>query len=197
MTIVAADLLDVVDPRSRGDCAVSGLTDDAVATALALVRGWCRWHVTPARSDLQVIDHFGGRVLKTRSLHVLDVLSVRATGSTTDVAHEWSAAGMIRRRDRCEWASGYRAWEVRLIHGYDLAECLPVARVLLSIARRVDAEAAGDRSADIVQESIGDYSYQMASTSAASQVSHPGLAASRITISERLALAPFRIALEA
>ena len=113
---------------------------DVIDRVVDAIRGYCGWHIWPAREDDLTVDGEGGRVLTLPTLWVSDVESV----VENDVAlaiddYEWSASGDLKRVGRC-WTTRWRGVQVALTHGY--GEC-PFASLIGAVAGEVDGEADG------------------------------------------------------
>jgi len=136
---------------------IPGLTQAMVDAALGQVRGWCRWHVTPNRTETLTLDADGAH-LHLPSLRVTGVASVTNadTGSAL-TGWRWSKVGSISGR----WPQGFRRVTVEFTHGYDPAEVPEVLMVVAQVARRMAAAGAAAASGavgPVSQEAIGTYS---------------------------------------
>ena len=162
----------------------SSLTDAQVGAALGVVRGWCRWHVAPVRTETIVADGSGGRTLTLPSQRLSDVTEIRVDGGA-DPSVEWWSNGTLRR------AAGFddrpRLVEVDATHGFDFDDAPEVLMAVASIANRITG-ATGAEGVDpgVEEKAIGSFRIRWTAQST-SQVS--------LTMAERIALEPYRIPL--
>lgn len=105
----------------------AGDVDLNLAAATEAVRGYCRWHIAPARTETLTLCAVGGRIILP-TLHPTAV-TVVIDGVTIDPADYELEVGYIRLK--------YRTWAddvtVTLTHGYDMFPA-DVKRVILSMA---------------------------------------------------------------
>lgn len=112
-----------------------------VEAATQAIRDYCGWHVAPAIDATITLDGTGTDTVLLPSRRVLSVASVTVDGTALDAtAFEWSADGILRRRDRC-WPDRYRAVTVDLRHGFESMAVL--ADIVASIAARVKIDPTG------------------------------------------------------
>jgi hypothetical protein len=108
--------------------------DDRLLQAEALVRGYCGWHISPSREDIEVTfkTAVNGDVLLLPSLYVTAVSSITEDGvelvAVTDF--DWAENGVLTRY---RWGSAPVV--VTFTHGY---ETVPpeVTAVVQAIAQR-------------------------------------------------------------
>lgn len=146
--------------------------------ATASVRSFCGWHVTPVISESLVLDGSGDDVLQLPSRHVTSVESVTDDGVLVDV--DWSADGLLRRKDGRCWTRRYGAVSVDLTHGH--TDAADIAGVIVGIASR----AATNPSGNVVNQRAGTQSFTLATVGGAS-ASIPLLA------TEKELLEPYRL----
>ncbi|MEX0687700.1 MAG: hypothetical protein WD072_03410 [Pirellulales bacterium] len=124
-----------------------------LAAAVAAARNYCGWHVTPVISGQQVI-------LDGPGTYLLSLPTLKLTALTTVVENDielnlndlnWSARGLIQRRDGHYWTTLFGAISVTFSHGYASAPDFESA-VLSSIAR-------GAFSTDTGPRVIGPFTY--------------------------------------
>lgn len=109
--------------------------------ATQAIRDYCGWHVAPVITDTLTLDGTGTDtvLLPSRRVEAIETVKVEGTELEAD-AFEWSADGLLRRRDRC-WPDRYRALEVTLRHGF--ADMSALADVVASIVARVKIDPTG------------------------------------------------------
>lgn len=163
-----------------------GLTQGMVDASLAAVRRWCRWHVTPHRSETFTVD-VDGRLARLPSLRVTDVVSVVDADSGMFSGVSWSEVGVLTLP---AIPQGFRALTVEVEHGWPLGEVPDVLAVVASIARRFAAgglAAAAGQLGPVVREQIGAYQYGMSDAFASA------LGTTQLLDGEREMLANYRI----
>jgi len=135
-----------------------GLTEPMVQAAVAAVRGYCRWHIAPSKSET-LRCNVDGCTIRVPSLHVTDVASVASADSGSAVSGwRWSAEGSISG----SFPQGFRTVDVELTHGHDVADIGDVLAVVVSVCRRLAAgglAASAGAVGPVVSEQIGSYQY--------------------------------------
>lgn len=125
-------LADYTQGRLAADDPVA---ETVLAAALAEVRRWCGWHVTPERDDDLVIDGPGSQVLRLPTLRLVALTEVTEDGTAVDVAGlEWSRLGLVRKTSGRFWTPRMGGVAVTITHGFDDAEDFESA--VLSVADR-------------------------------------------------------------
>jgi hypothetical protein len=138
----------------------TGDPDQAVAAAEAAVRSYCRWHIAPARSGVDVtVDGTGSSVQPLPTLHLTNVTNVVEDGSSVDLADvQWSQAGYLWRAQ--PFTRTLRGITATIDHGY--AEVpLEVRAVVLAVAARAVVSPDG-----IVRSQVGQVSVQFSQPAA-------------------------------
>jgi hypothetical protein len=121
-----------------------------IAQATALVRRYCRWHVTPSVTETVFLDGSGALFQPMPTLHVTAVASVTEDGVLVNPAtYQWSSIGHLWRA--WPWSGHFRGVEVEMTHGYTTAE--DVAGVILAIASRAQVSPNG-----VVRTQAGPFS---------------------------------------
>jgi len=95
--------------------------------ALAAVRNYCEWHVTPPRDETLVFDGEGSRILVLPTMYLVELKSVEENGHSLDVsglvASAYNAGKRtpvrLRKRSGGVWAMGYSNIVVEMTHGFD------------------------------------------------------------------------------
>lgn len=105
----------------------AGDVDLNLAAATEAVRGYCRWHIAPERTETLTLRAEGGRVILP-TLHATAV-TVEINGTTLDPADYELEAGYLRLK---HWVCADPV-TVTLTHGYDMFPA-DVRRVILSKA---------------------------------------------------------------
>lgn len=115
----------------------------AIDAALAAVRRYCGWHVTPEREDELVIDGPGTRLLSLPTLNLVELTSISESGVALNVADlDVSSSGLVRKVSGACWSGRYGAITVTMTHGFDDAQDFQAA-VLSFIDRESLAVTGG------------------------------------------------------
>lgn len=123
------------------DAYAAGDADGAIGGAVATVRSYCRWHVSPVRESTVKVSGSWGRVTVPTLLMTGLVSIVASDGTEVDVsAATWTLSGLIRwdlpeftdypRHGGCE-----QTFTVTFQHGYDNAPG-DLRQVILGLAYR-------------------------------------------------------------
>jgi hypothetical protein len=128
-------------------------TERQLAAALAAARGYCGWHVTPVLVDQTItLDGPGGELLVLPTLKLTELSEVDEDGTELLLADlNWSARGLIRKRNGLYWTSLFGAITVIFSHGYASAD--DFESVVLSAIER------GAFSSDKGPTTIGPFQY--------------------------------------
>lgn len=162
--LVAADLASYT--RGRLSATDPG-TRDALVAALAAARRFCRWHVTPVKTnDAITLDGPNSPLLSlpTQQMTALTTVVERPVGlSVAPVTIDpslldWSADGKVRKVTGVRWTSRYRGIDVTYTHGFDHAE--DFQRAVLSYADRLSLTTSGGR-----RTVVGPFQYPPEETS--------------------------------
>lgn len=146
--------------------------------ATASVRSFCGWHVTPEITSALVLDGSGGNVLQLPSKRVVSIESVEIDGEP--VEFDWSADGLLRRKDGRRWPASYGSVTVSLTHGF--TDAADIAGIIVGIASRAGINPSGN----VVNQRAGTQSFTLA-TSGGASASIPLLA------TEKELLEPYRL----
>lgn len=117
--------------------------DDRLDQAEAAVRGYCRWHIAPSRSESVTLQPSHSPVLMLPSLHVAAVASVTEDGVTLDAAsYNLDGRGWLTRTWG-NWSTGPVV--VSMTHGHaDIPA--DVTGVVQAVAQRAIDGTAGAAS---------------------------------------------------
>lgn len=150
--------------------------------ASAGIRRWCGWHVAPVLEETLSGDGPGSSHIVLPTGRLLDVLTASNAGDPVDVAGlDWSRHGIVERRELC-WSARLGSVEIRVRHGYDLAEVPDVAQIVKQVTANALASPMG-----ATREQAGTVSISWATTA-------PGVSGGLSLLQRDLeTLAPFRI----
>lgn len=128
-------------------------TERQLDAALAAARSYCGWHVTPVAVDQTItIDGPGAHLLVLPTLKMTELSEVDEDGTELNLADlNWSARGLIQKRDGHWWTPLLGAITVIFSHGYSSAPDFESA-VLSAIAR-------GAFNNDLSPRVIGPFQY--------------------------------------
>lgn len=135
--------------------------------ALARIRRYCGWHVSPVRTETLTVDGpgygLGGHYLVLKTMHIVDLISITEHDEPTDLANvkESADAPGILYKKRCHWACGFSAIEVELEHGYTAAEAADFREAVLALVDRA-SQSVGDAGggAQLVEKEVDDVRYR-------------------------------------
>lgn len=152
--LVPADLATYT--RGRLVASDSG-TIDALAAALSAVRRFCRWHVTPVKTDdLVTLDGPGSPLLSLPTQRMTALTELTEDGVTVDLSTVlWSRAGKIRKVNGGLWSAKYSGIVAKITHGYAAPDALDFQRAVLSYADRYALATTGGR-----RIAVGPFQYE-------------------------------------
>lgn len=155
-------------------------TATLLAASLSAARRYCRWHVTPLRSDTFTLDGPGNRIVVLPTLNLVSLVSLTEDAVAIDVTTvQWSSLGLVTKAPNSVWlsplwTSALRGVVAQVTHGFDDAPDFNMG--VLQAVERV-AYGAGGR------EVIGPFQYPVLPTATGSV----------FTDSERAALDQYRL----
>ncbi|MCV7100079.1 hypothetical protein [Mycobacterium palustre] len=133
--------------------------------ALAAVRRYCGWRVTPVGVDTVTLDGPGRRLLSLPTLQLVELQSVTEDGVELDVSTlEWSKAGLVRKKSGARWSHHYGSIEVRMEHGY--ADAWDWQSAVLELIDREAAAvgAVAGNSGPMIEKKVDDVVYRWMNT---------------------------------
>lgn len=84
---------------------------------------YCGWHVSPEEITTVTVDGPGGLLLALPTLKLANILQLTEDGAEIGVTGlEWSASGLVRKKNRASWTSALGGITVMMQHGYDEAD---------------------------------------------------------------------------
>lgn len=153
----------------------------ALNAALARIRRYCGWHVSPVRTETLTVDgpdepdghwghygrygHYGSgsQYLVLKTMHIVNLISITEHDEPTDLANVKKSADApgILYKKRCPWACGFSAIEVELEHGYTAAEAEDFREAVLALVDRA-SQSVGDAGggAQLVEKEVDDVRYR-------------------------------------
>jgi hypothetical protein len=140
----------------------SGDAQTLIDQAIAEVRRFCGWHITPVVTEDVTVDGSGHNFVSLPSLHVTAVNSVTEDGTVLDAgSYEWSATGQLWRP--WPWSGHFRAIAANITHGFDEVP-QDVRAIVLAVAARAQVSPDGvvRRQAGAVSESYSQTGFNVA-----------------------------------
>lgn len=133
---------------SQGRLDAGDQTALVLARSLAEVRRWCRWHVTPERTETVTLDGTGGPLLRLPTKRLATLTAVTEDGTELDTDDlEYAAIGLVRKKSRIDWTSALGGVVVTMTHGFSDAPDFEAA--VLSVADRRSQAAIGGTAVSI------------------------------------------------
>lgn len=88
--------------------------------AVAAIRRYCRWHISPEREDIVILDGRGGTMQRLPSIHVVDIAEVLDGDSVLVFKQDyrWTQAGLLSR-SHGRWSPHFRDVQVTMVHGFE------------------------------------------------------------------------------
>lgn len=102
-------------------------TATLLAASLSAARRYCRWHVTPQRSDTFTLDGPGNRVVVLPTLNLVSLVSLTEDAVTVDLTTvQWSTLGLVTKSPDSVWlsplwTSNFQGVVAQVTHGFDNA----------------------------------------------------------------------------
>lgn len=117
-------------------------TERVLAAALAEVRRWCGWHVSPAVGSEITLDGPGGPLLRLPTKLVVELTGIVEDGADIDLdTVQLSRTGLVRKNSGANWTTALGGIVVTMTHGFDEAPDFEAA--VLSVADRRSQTPAG------------------------------------------------------
>ena len=116
----------------------------AIDAVLVAARGYCGWHVSPARADDElVLDGPGISVLDLPTRRLTALTEVVEGSTELDVTKlDWSEAGSVRKQSGSAWSNRYRSIEVVIDHGYTEEEAADWRKAIVDMVNIVSYSAS-------------------------------------------------------
>jgi hypothetical protein len=96
----------------------SGVDEDAWASAVAQIRGYCGWHIAPEVTETLTLDGPGGYELFLPTLRLVDLVSITNDGSAV-TEPQWSRSGRVGAGYWSCWTWKMRGVVAEITHGYE------------------------------------------------------------------------------
>lgn len=150
---------------TKGRLPADATTQDLLDAALSAARRWCGWHVSPVRTDDDlVVDGPGGRVLSLPTLNLIALSAVTECGVALDVARldVSRRKGTVEKHPYGNWTDRDGAITVTMTHGFTEAEAADWRRAVLRLADLMDRDDTQRGGGDMIMKRIDDVQYQWA-----------------------------------
>lgn len=140
--------LDASDPE----------TQRALDAALARVRNYCGWHVSPVRTETITKDGTNSRWLFLPTQKIVEITSVTECDTVLDLdTAKTSADTMGLLVKQCDhWRYGYGNIEIELSHGYTAAEAADFREVVLSLIDQASFTIGEGRNGPLLSKRVDD-----------------------------------------
>lgn len=127
--------------------------------ALAKVRRYCGWHVSPVRTETILLDGNGVSYLPLPTLKIVELVSVTEDDVALDLAdikQSASAPGIIARTNWRRWSPGFSNIEIEFSHGFTAAEAADFREAVLSLIDDVSIAVGTGRTGPLVGKRVDD-----------------------------------------
>jgi len=131
----------------------------ALAAALARVRRYCGWHVSPVVDETITLDGTGRALLVLPTLKVVELTSVTEDGVELDLANvkqSADATGILAKSNWEPWEYGFSNVEVELSHGFTAAEAEDFREAVLSLIDQATMSINSGRSGPMISKRVDD-----------------------------------------
>lgn len=149
--------LDASDPE----------TQRGLNAALARVRRFCGWHVSPVETHTIYMDVPCSSMLVLPTLKIVSIDSITVDGTAIDVSTVHAsreAPGVIERKDRSPWSkldtSGLGQIEVELTHGFTAVEAADFREVVLQLCDIASISVGTGGSGPLMEKTVDDVTYR-------------------------------------
>lgn len=106
----------------------------AEGAALATIRAYCGWHVTPVKTETLTVDGNGRREIQLPTGRITDITKVLNEGQDITSEIEWSTDGTLRWHRPL--TTKMRGVQITLTHGWDEADVPDLMLMVRDIAAR-------------------------------------------------------------
>ena len=136
----------------------------ALDAALARVRRWCGWHVTPARRETITRDRPYSNMLIIPTLKIRQVHSITVDGQAMDLSDirvSNDVPGMLQTVTGRPWAYSCNLGqiEVELTHGFTAAEAQDFREAVLELIDNADISKGTGGDGPLTSKRVDDVEY--------------------------------------
>lgn len=149
----------------------------ALNAALARVRRYCGWHVSPLKTEVITLDRPGCNhpLLILPTLKIVTLTSITVDGVTVDlndVRISGEAPGVLAKKNLDPWGgyrwdSGFGLIQVTLTHGYTAAEAEDFRGAVLALIDRAQQTVNTGGAGPLIEKQVDDVRYKWGSVSTA------------------------------
>lgn len=133
-------------------------TQRALDAALARVRNYCGWHVSPVKTETMIKDGTNDRWLFLPTQKIVEITSVTECGTALDlttVKQSADAMGILVKT--CgHWRHGFSNIEIELSHGYTAAEAADFREAVLSLIDQASFTIGEGRNGPLLSKRVDD-----------------------------------------
>jgi len=166
---MAEDLLPAdVEQYTKGRLqATDPETQRALDEALARIRRFCGWHVSPVREETLVVDRPNSHLLFLPTLKIVSLTSVEVDGEPVDVndiRFSHNGPGTLAFKDNRNWSStydnGFGQVEVTLRHGFSAAEAADFRGEVLRLIDSATISIGTGGQGPLMEKTVDDVTYR-------------------------------------
>jgi hypothetical protein len=143
-------------------------TQRALDAALARVRRFCGWHVSPARTETLTVDCPWSSLLILPTMKIRSITSITVDGNAVDlttVRTSADAPGCLETVNFQPWGgyrtdSGFGRVAVALSHGFSAAEAADFRQAVLELIDSTSLQKGTGGSGPLVEKKVDDVTYR-------------------------------------
>lgn len=144
-------------------------TQRALDAALARVRRWCGWHVSPVVTETIYLDVPEGSsmlVVPTMKIDTLNTITVGGTAvNVSDVTYSREAPGILQTKNFLPWGdklttSGLGQIAINLSHGYAAAEAEDFREAVLQLIDQATLNVGTGGMGPLTGKKVDDVEYR-------------------------------------
>lgn len=135
-------------------------TQRALDAALARVRRWCGWHVTPVRPQAFTMHGSAHGYLVVPTLKLASVVSVTADGETVDLSdvEEYTGEPGVLYRKNGHWCAD--RVEIEVTHGFTAAEAADFREAVLQLIDSTTLSIGTGANGPLTGKTVDDVEYR-------------------------------------
>lgn len=135
----------------------------ALNAALARVRRYCGWHVSPVRTQTITLDGTGAPLLFLPTMKVVTITAITEDGDAlvvADIKESVRAPGVLIKENWAYWSCEFESITVALQHGYTAAEAADFREAVLSLVDKAATEIGAGGEGPLLEKEIDDVRYR-------------------------------------
>lgn len=143
-------------------------TERALNAALARVRRWCGWNVSPVITETAYIDRPDYSMLVLPTMKIVSLNTITVDGVAFDVSgvvYSREAPGIVQRKDLRPWGnylnnSGLGQIAVNYTHGYTALEAEDFREAVLQLIDQATLNVGTGGDGSLTEKKVDDVTYQ-------------------------------------